>query len=518
MSMERQPDCRRRRTQGTNGLNASRAKRKGSPCQRDDDSQGGEIQIQSLPEDTWCYIHSLMPMQAAARAACVSRAFLRSWRCHPNLTFSYTTLGLDKKTCESDAAARDFSGKVDQILKRHSGIGMKKLKIHMFEYCDAKDSCNLDTWLQIAVMPGIEELKLTLPIEADRDSLLGKRAKYIFPHSLLSNGSGDSIRYLFLSGCSFNATAELCWLRSLTKLCLHGVYITGDKLGCLLCNSLALERLEIRYCDGLVCLKVPFMLQQLRYLEVFGCAGLRMIDSKAPNISRFSYEGGRTVQLSLGETLQMKKLYIYFHGAVHYARVELPSSMPNLKTATIYSSCEMINTPMLRSKYLHLKKLSIVLSATTFPAAYDYFSLVSFFDACPSLETLVLNVSQWKMEHASIFTNPLDLRTMQGQQHHKMKRVKILGFTSAKSLVELTCHIVESITSLEHLTLEAIQSSFRCSVPAHKRRKCSPLPTDVLMEAQRAVLAIRTYIEPKVPSMVKLRVVEPCRRCHAVEL
>jgi hypothetical protein len=124
------------------------------------------------------------------------------------------------------------------------------------------------------------------------------------------------------------------------------------------------------------------------------------------------------------------------------------------------------------------------------------------------------------MEHVSIFADPSDLRKMQGQQHHKMKTVEIIGFTSAKSLVELTCHIVESVTSLECLTLRTHQSSSRCSesANANKSNKCSPLPVHVLMEAQRALLAIRTYIEPKVPSMVKLSVVETCRRCHAVEL
>ncbi|KAK3137447.1 hypothetical protein QOZ80_5BG0452360 [Eleusine coracana subsp. coracana] len=120
------------------------------------------------------------------------------------------------------------------------------------------------------------------------------------------------------------------------------------------------------------------------------------------------------------------------------------------------------------------------------------------------------------MEHVSIFTDSSDLR--KGQQHHKMKRVKILGFTSAKSLVEFTCHFLENMTSLEYLKLESYQSRPRCSVRANKR-KCFPLPIDVLREAQRGLLAIRTYIEPKVPSMVKVRVVEPCRRCHAaVEL
>jgi len=118
------------------------------------------------------------------------------------------------------------------------------------------------------------------------------------------------------------------------------------------------------------------------------------------------------------------------------------------------------------------------------------------------------------MEHVSIFTDPSGLRKMQGQQHHKMKTVKILGFTSAKSLVELTCHIVESMTSLECLTLQTYQSSSRCFEPADKSNKCSPLPIHVLKEAQRGLLAIRMYIEPKVPAMVKLHVVETCRRCH----
>jgi hypothetical protein len=114
------------------------------------------------------------------------------------------------------------------------------------------------------------------------------------------------------------------------------------------------------------------------------------------------------------------------------------------------------------------------------------------------------------MEHVSIFTDPSDLRKMQGQQHHKMKTVVILGFTSAKSLVELTCHIVESVPSLECLTLGTHQSSSRCFEPADKSNKCSPLPIYVLMEAQQGLLAIRTYIEPKLPCMVKLHVVETC--------
>lgn len=122
------------------------------------------------------------------------------------------------------------------------------------------------------------------------------------------------------------------------------------------------------------------------------------------------------------------------------------------------------------------------------------------------------------MDHVSVLVDPSDMRHMPEQQHHNIKSVKILGFTSSKSLVELTCHVVENITSLERLTLEAHQSSLRCSVPADNCSRCSTLPIDVLMEAQRALFAVRAYIEPKVPSTVKLDIVEPCRRCHAAEL
>ena len=83
-----------------------------------------------------------MPMRDAARAVCVSHAFLRSWRCHPNLTFHGTALGMNKKAYGNDEIARDFSSKVDRILKKHSGIGVKKLVINMCGYYAANDSCD----------------------------------------------------------------------------------------------------------------------------------------------------------------------------------------------------------------------------------------------------------------------------------------------------------------------------------------------------------------------------------------
>lgn len=78
--------------------------------------------IPCLPEDIWRHIHSLMPMDAAARAACLSHAFLSSWRSYPKLTLSRQTL------C-SKTSGNNLSSRIDSILKKHSGIGLKILSL-----------------------------------------------------------------------------------------------------------------------------------------------------------------------------------------------------------------------------------------------------------------------------------------------------------------------------------------------------------------------------------------------------
>lgn len=51
------------------------------------------------------------------------------------------------------------------------------------------------------------------------------------------------------------------------------------------------------------------------------------------------------------------------------------------------------NPPMVSKTFLHLKHLSIKLCEGAFSPDYDCFSAVSFLDAAPSLETLLLGVS-----------------------------------------------------------------------------------------------------------------------------
>uniref|UniRef100_A0A453LC56 F-box domain-containing protein n=2 Tax=Aegilops tauschii subsp. strangulata TaxID=200361 RepID=A0A453LC56_AEGTS len=346
ISMQREQ--RRRQTR-------ARVPKTRSPAlQQDGDSKGGKKMkyLPDLPEDIWWHIHSLMPMRDAARAACVSRTFMRSWRRHTSLTFSRKTLGVDDNVCEMDGKARDLTGKVDKIWIQHPGIGVKEVKIKFFDY--KTRAYYLDRWLQIAVTPGIEELTVIPSVS---------KQKFNFPCSLLSEGGGNSIRCLNLYRCVFCPTVRL-GLRSLTQLELFDVRITGNELACLLDNSVALQQLALMYCTKIIRLKIPSLLQRLITLEVSNCKRLQAIEIEAQCLSNFRFTSDHLVQLSFGEALQLKTLVMQCRGALCYARANIPSSLPNLETLSVYSHYEMVSTPMIGSKFPFLKHLTVVLAAS----------------------------------------------------------------------------------------------------------------------------------------------------------
>ncbi|KAF8714329.1 hypothetical protein HU200_027793 [Digitaria exilis] len=366
-------------------------------------------------QDIWHHILSLLPLRDAARASRVSRTFLRSWRCHPNLTLE------------------NFSHTIDCILRRHSGVGVKTLILSLY---DIANNDNLDSWLQVAVAPGIEEIML----------LAGRsKMEYNFPCSLLSEGIRNSIQRFQLRDCAFHPTPELGPLSNLKRLCLQSVGITGYELECFISHSRALEWLELDDCQGIISLKIHSELQQLNCIRVRGCR-LRVLESKAPNLSDLATTG--KVKL-FGETLQMKHLSMFFQNAVHYARAELPSIMPNLERLSLASEQD-VHTPMLPTKFMYLKHLTILFtSGLIFSPSYDYFSLVSFLDASPSLETLILDVTQLRMGRISVFEDSSSLRQIDERHYCCLKSVKITGFSSAKRLVELVCHMLKNAVSLD---------------------------------------------------------------------
>ncbi|KAF8685395.1 hypothetical protein HU200_043969 [Digitaria exilis] len=170
------------------------------------------------------------------------------------------------------------------------------------------------------------------------------------------------------------------------------------------------------------------------------------------------------------------------------------------------------------TKFLYLKHLTILFGIRTL--AYDYFSLVSFL-SISSLETLTMFFCLYRcrrkpMDNETIFGQSPHLRQMTENQHCYLKNVKITGFSSVKGLVELTCYILKNAVSLECLTLDTNYAFFsKCSDSGFGQ--CGSFGKS-LREARRALRAIRTYIEDKVPTRVKLTVVGPCSRCHKLPI
>jgi hypothetical protein len=126
------------------------------------------------------------------------------------------------------------------------------------------------------------------------------------------------------------------------------------------------------------------------------------------------------------------------------------------------------------------------------------------------------------MKHDSVLEDTSPMRQMTEHKHNRLKNVRMSGFCSAKSMVELTCYILENATSLECITLDTIYDSFedednigRCCVrKTGKTGECADISTKMILEAHRALVAIERYILGEVPATVRLNVHRPCTRCH----
>uniref|UniRef100_R7WDI8 At1g61320/AtMIF1 LRR domain-containing protein n=1 Tax=Aegilops tauschii TaxID=37682 RepID=R7WDI8_AEGTA len=203
-----------------------------------------------------------------------------------------------------------------------------------------------------------------------------------------------------------------------------------------------------------------------RWLEIVVKPGIEKLTLAIPEIEEVNFpcQVLSDANFSLGESLQLKNLEMLCCRLLYYALEELPSIAPNLETFSIFSFHEVV-------------------------------------------------LIQQKCIDELLSKDPTHLRKLPGYRLDKLKTVKISRFCSSKSLVELTCHILENSASLERLALDTTGGGLRCS--DRRSRKCSFLHRS--MDAHTAVLVIGKYIVGKVRPRVKLDVVEPCIWCHTLD-
>ncbi|CAL5044990.1 unnamed protein product [Urochloa decumbens] len=223
------------------------------------------------------------------------------------------------------------------------------------------------------------------------------------------------------------------------------------------------------------------------------------------------------MKISISNPSQLKNMTMNgqcYSGMFQYALTKLQPITSNLQTLTLLSSVEALNMPVSPDRFLHLRNLKIYCCGMD---NFDYFSLVYFLKACPTLESFFLSVGpHFDLRRDSIiheYTHADSLHRRRTAEFHQsnLKKVTITGFCSAKSLIELTCLILESSSSLRFLVLDTTGGYDNTGI-------CDCMEREAVMEALRGVEAIKKYIKGKVPSSVHLEVLEPCGRCHIPKL
>ncbi|PVH34316.1 hypothetical protein PAHAL_8G192900 [Panicum hallii] len=217
------------------------------------------------------------------------------------------------------------------------------------------------------------------------------------------------------------------------------------------------------------------MLHHLNDFFVAQCEMLQVIEIRAPKLSSFVV-GDDRIQISLG--------------------------------------AEKVKTPIMSSTFLLLKYLDISLVDVQLYRV-DYFCLVSFLEASPALEIFVLRVGTGNLLRRDSVLKDLDkdqlhLWQMPECLHNNLKNVMMTGFSSAKSLIELTSHIVRNALALACMTLDTARG---CCRRTAKTGKCQRMSREGLEEAQKALEAVKRCIEGIVPSSNNLKALEPCSQC-----
>ena len=164
---------------------------------------------------------------------------------------------------------------------------------------------------------------------------------------------------------------------------------------------------------------------------------------------------------------------------------------------------QVVDAPMLPTKFPYLKHLTVrLVSGSTISRPYDHFSLVSFLEASPFLQTLILNVRHccwcvhsfsfhpaklyiWPFSFSLLNLGPfnwiafsfsssgdcgtygpwIDSYRFRTEAHAstppRLPEEREDQWFQLCDELGWTCHILENATSLEHLTLDTIHGP-RC--------------------------------------------------------
>lgn len=129
---------------------------------------------------------------------------------------------------------------------------------------------------------------------------------YTFPVDIFNASGGSYVRSLHLGFVLLAPPSDSCGFKSLKKLSLHNVGITGE-LDCLLLECAVLEWLSITCCR-LVGLSINQQLGRLLFLRVQYCK-LQKLNIQAPNLSTLEFADD-IIPIILGESVRISNATI----------------------------------------------------------------------------------------------------------------------------------------------------------------------------------------------------------------
>ncbi|CAI9774911.1 unnamed protein product [Fraxinus pennsylvanica] len=441
--------------------------------------------ISSLPDDILVSIISRLPLKEAAITSNVSKTWRYLWTNLATLDFNANDT-LDRIAANPKLRSSErpkYINWVNRVVRQHSGSTLNAFRI-CFDL-DKSSKSAIDNWVKFSIAKRVQKLELDL-LE-NGETLRQPSRNYVFPHKLLSQCKGSSLKHIRTSfpGMQPCALSGLKYLKTLSLKCVN---VSEEALEYFLSNCLVLQSLSIHGSGDLVNVKISGLKLKLKYLEIVFCLGLESIEISNVNLVSFSYLGPG-INLLIENVPMLSEISIGegYSGLENNVFGQLSCCLYQLEVLTldIYRPEENIKV-FAFPKLPNLKQLILKVGAWDDDSLLEFSSLIQ---ACPYLQRFVLQLiwmspskRRRKIRQAAKF--PLEY----------LKMVEIAGYYGRTSDAELVMYFIENAVSLQKIVID----------PRNQILDRTPVRIAQMKKEEAARKRAKQQLEPKKPPGVHL--------------
>lgn len=213
-----------------------------------------EDRISELPDAVILHILSFLPTQNVVRTSLLSKRWRHVWTLVPTINICDSGIQDFRRHDEGNNGQKKFYKFVDECLKHpYADTTISKFRLNLEYY---RGSSRVDGWLRFLGKKTVQELEL---------DMLPMRSRYCLPHSIIDLFSLTLLKLTGLALENFVPTS----LPSLKELYLSDIQVDDRVLNSSLLSCLALEKLQVNRCNGLLNPKVSSLSFEFEP-EIFG--------------------------------------------------------------------------------------------------------------------------------------------------------------------------------------------------------------------------------------------------------